>query len=149
MAARGGSRDAENRQTFVDGVVERLGVPPEVVTGDEEAALSFDGATRELRGADATFAAPYLVCDIGGGSTEFVLGDEAGMRAARSVDVGCARMAERHLHSDPPTADEVAAPRVAISAAIAEVETSVPLHEARTLIGLAGSVRKVAGLALG
>src|SRR4051794_20679788 len=102
MVATSASRDAENRQTFVDGVVERLGVPPEVVTGDGEAALSFDGATRELRGADATFEAPYLVCDIGGGSTEFVLGDADGRRAARAGGVGCGRLAARHLPGHPP-----------------------------------------------
>src|SRR4051794_429986 len=98
MVATSASRDAENRQTFVDGVVERLGVPPEVVTGDEEAALSFDGATRELRGADATFAAPYLVCDIGGGSTGVVLGDAGGVDAGGAGGGGCVCLAQRHLH---------------------------------------------------
>src|SRR3954467_9020405 len=136
MVATSASRDAENRQTFVDGVVERLGVPPEVVPGDGEAALSFDGATRELRGADATFEAPYLVCDIGGGSTEFVLGHADGMRAARSVDIGCVRMTERHLHDDPPTTQQVAEARADIERALTVVAETVPVREAASLIGL-------------
>ena len=149
MVATSATRDAENRSVFVDGVVERLGVPPEVATGDEEAALSFDGATRELRGGAGGFAAPYLVCDIGGGSTEFVLGDEHGMRSARSVDVGCVRLTERHLHDDPPTVAQVEAARSDVRAALDEVRRTVDVSAARTLVGLAGSVTTVVALALG
>ena len=149
MVATSASRDADNRQTFVDGVVARLGVPPEVVTGDEEAALSFDGATRELRGGAAAVAAPYLVCDIGGGSTEFVLGDADGMSSARSVDVGCVRLTERHLHDDPPTAPQVDAAREDVRRALDDVRQSIEVPAARTLVGLAGSVTTVVALALG
>ena len=147
MVATSATRDAANRELFVVGVEERLGVAPEVVSGDEEAALSFAGATTGLAGSDV--AAPYLVCDIGGGSTEFVLGDADGVHAARSVDIGCVRMTERHLHSDPPTPDEVEAARRDIGAAIDEVERAVAIRDARTLIGLAGSVTTVTALALG
>src|SRR6185503_6027433 len=96
FVATSASRDVSNRDEFEAGVRGALGVEPEVVTGDEEAALSFAGATRELAGS---VPEPVLVVDIGGGSTEFVLGSEA-VRAARSVDIGCVRMTERHLHSD-------------------------------------------------
>jgi exopolyphosphatase/guanosine-5'-triphosphate,3'-diphosphate pyrophosphatase len=149
MVATSATRDAANRSVFVDGVVERLGVAPEVASGDEEAALSFDGATRELRGGAAGFAAPYLVCDIGGGSTEFVLGDAGGMRAARSVDVGCVRLTERHLHDDPPTDAQVAAARADVGHALDEVRRFVDVRSARTLVGLAGSVTTVVAIALG
>ena len=149
MVATSATRDAENRSVFVDGVVQRLGVPPEVATGDEEAALSFDGATRELRAGSAGFAAPYLVCDIGGGSTEFVLGDEHGMSSARSVDVGCVRLTERHLHDDPPTDAQVEAARADVRRALDDVRQVVDVNAARTLVGLAGSVTTVVALALG
>lgn len=147
MVATSATRDATNRDAFVAGVESRLGVAPEVVTGDEEAALSFDGATRELAGLPS-LPAPYLVCDIGGGSTEFVLGDAAGMRAARSVDIGCVRMTERHLHDDPPTAEQVSAARADIEAAIDVAAQTVAVREARSLVGLAGSVTTVVALAL-
>jgi exopolyphosphatase / guanosine-5'-triphosphate,3'-diphosphate pyrophosphatase len=147
MVATSATRDASNSDVFVAGVTERLGLPPDVATGAEEAALSFDGATRELRQSTAV-PAPYLVCDIGGGSTEFVLGDATGARASCSVDVGCVRMTERHLHHDPPTATEIAAARRDVAAAIAEVTRVVPVREARSLVGLAGSVTTVVGLAL-
>ena len=106
FCATSATRDARNRQVFVDGIRELLGVEPEVITGDEEAALSFAGASSVLpsRGAD-----PVLVVDLGGGSTEFVLGNSDGVIAAKSVDIGCVRMTERHLVSDPPTADQIAA----------------------------------------
>jgi exopolyphosphatase / guanosine-5'-triphosphate,3'-diphosphate pyrophosphatase len=149
MVATSASRDAENRQVFVDGVVERLGVPPEVVTGDEEAALSFDGATRELRGGGPSWEAPYLVCDIGGGSTELVLGDRDGMTSARSVDVGCVRLTERRLHDDPPLAEQITAARDDVCRALDLVRETVDVASARTLVGLAGSVTTVVALALG
>jgi exopolyphosphatase/guanosine-5'-triphosphate,3'-diphosphate pyrophosphatase len=146
MVATSATRDASNRDAFVDGVRRRLGVPPEVITGDQEAGLSFDGATRELRGSG--LAAPYLVVDIGGGSTEFVLGTER-VLAARSVDIGCVRMTERHLRSDPPTEAQIAGATGDIDAAIDLAAETVDLAQAKTLVGLAGSVTTVAAVALG
>jgi exopolyphosphatase/guanosine-5'-triphosphate,3'-diphosphate pyrophosphatase len=148
MVATSATRDATNRDQFVAGVAARLGVEPEVVSGEEEAALSFAGATRELR-ARSDLASPYLVVDIGGGSTEFVLGDQAGPNAARSVDIGCVRMTERHLVDDPPTGQQVDAARADIAAAIEDASASVPVEQAKTMIGLAGSVTTVVALVLG
>ncbi|WP_328748013.1 Ppx/GppA family phosphatase [Streptomyces sp. NBC_00285] len=152
FVATSASRDAENRDEFVRGVIDILGVEPEVISGDQEAGFSFTGATKELTGSDH-LARPYLVVDIGGGSTEFVVGDDH-VRAARSVDVGCVRMTERHLVldgkiTDPPTAEQIAAMRADIEAALDLAEETVPLREARTLVGLAGSVTTVAAIALG
>lgn len=144
MVATSATRDAENRSDFVDMVLEVLGVRPEVVSGDEEAALSFDGATRALDPAEG----PFLVADIGGGSTELVLGTGS-VQAARSVDVGCVRLTERHLHDDPPTAAQVAAAEADVDAALDRVRAVVPVAEARTFLGLAGSVTTVAAHALG
>ncbi|MFI9172180.1 Ppx/GppA phosphatase family protein [Streptomyces lincolnensis] len=151
FVATSASRDAENRDEFVRGVLDILGVEPEVITGDREAEFSFTGATKELTGRD-DLARPYLVVDIGGGSTEFVVGDD-GVRAARSVDVGCVRMTERHLVqdgavTDPPTEAQVAAMRADIEAALDLAERSVPLREAHTLVGLAGSVTTLSAIAL-
>lgn len=146
FVATSASRDAENRDDFRSGVHEILGVDPEVVSGDEEAALSFTGATRELLGT-AGLERPFLVLDIGGGSTEFVLGADH-VEAARSVDVGCVRMTERHLRSDPPTLGEISAAKSDIEAAIDLAAATVPLDRAKTLVGLAGSVTTVAGIAL-
>jgi exopolyphosphatase/guanosine-5'-triphosphate,3'-diphosphate pyrophosphatase len=143
MCATSASRDAANAGDFRAMVVRTLGVEPEVVTGDEEARLSFTGAVRGL-----TAEPPYLVVDIGGGSTEFVVG-ESTVDGAISVDVGCVRMTERHLHSDPPTPAEVAAATGDITAAVDRALAAVPGREARTLVGLAGSVTTVAGVALG
>jgi len=149
FVATSATRDADNRAEFVSGVRTALGVEPEVVTGEEEAALSFAGATRELAGGGgASLPGPLLVVDIGGGSTEFVLGDEH-PQAARSVDVGCVRLTERHLRSDPPTAREVEAATGDIDAAVALAARTVPLGRAGSLVGLAGSVTTVAAIALG
>jgi exopolyphosphatase / guanosine-5'-triphosphate,3'-diphosphate pyrophosphatase len=147
MVATSAIRDAANAADFVAGVTGILGVPPQVISGDEEARLSFTGATAELAG-DASTQAPYLVVDIGGGSTEFVLGTTRQL-AGTSVDIGCVRMTERHLHSDPPLAGEVAAATADIDAALDQVAAQVAVAQARTLIGLAGSVTTVAGIALG
>ena len=144
MVATSATRDASNREVFVDLVRDVLGVDPEVISGDEEAVLSFVGATRGLPAEGA----PYAVIDIGGGSTEVVLGSE-GVSAACSVDVGCVRLTERHLVSDPPTAAEVAAAQVDLDAALDVVAAAVPVAQARTAVGLAGSVTTVAALALG
>jgi exopolyphosphatase/guanosine-5'-triphosphate,3'-diphosphate pyrophosphatase len=148
MVATSATRDAENSAEFVRRVHEVLGVAPEVLTGDEEARLSFTGATRELTGA-AAFAPPFLVADIGGGSTEFVLGGEDGPHAAISVDIGCVRMTERHLRGDPPANAEVAAATADIDAALDRVAAALPAGDASTLVGLAGSVTTVSGIAMG
>ena len=163
MVATSAARDAANAADFVRGVSEVLGLEPEVLSGQEEAYLSFTGATAELaKRPDAR----YLVVDIGGGSTEFVLGGGgsgngggnagagagklpggAGITAA-SVDVGCVRLTERHLHGDPPAAAEIAAAAADIDAALDVVAAAMPAAEAHTLVGLAGSVTTVAALAL-
>ncbi|MFI6935704.1 exopolyphosphatase [Streptomyces sp. NPDC050287] len=150
FVATSASRDAENREEFVRGVLDILGVEPEVITGDQEAEFSFTGATRELAGRD-DLRRPFLVVDIGGGSTEFVVGEDH-VRAARSVDVGCVRMTERHLVADgkvtdPPTPEQIAAMRADIEAALDLAEQTVPLREARTLVGLAGSVTTLSAIA--
>ncbi|MCQ4044383.1 exopolyphosphatase [Streptantibioticus rubrisoli] len=203
FVATSASRDAENRAEFVRGVRDVLGVEPEVISGDDEAEFSFTGATKELAGRD-DLDQPYLVVDIGGGSTEFVVGSQHAhpsptttlnggpsgrgqvssptttlnggpsgrgqvpspttlnggpsgrghVFAARSVDIGCVRMTERHLVrdgrvSDPPTPDQIAAMRADIAAALDLAAETVPLERARTLVGLAGSVTTVAAIALG
>ncbi|WP_091555209.1 Ppx/GppA phosphatase family protein [Micromonospora pattaloongensis] len=145
MCATSASRDAENAEEFRAMVSATLGVPPEVVTGDEEARLSFTGAVRGLA-ADAR--PPYLVVDIGGGSTEFVLGDTT-VHGAISVDIGCVRMTERHLRSDPPTAEEIAAAEADVTAVVDRALAAVPGRDAATLVGVAGSVTTVAAIALG
>ena len=170
MVATSATRDAANAADFVRGVEGVLGVPPEVLSGQDEAYLSFTGATAELTtpgltapglttpgGLAAAPGGPYLVVDIGGGSTEFVLGDgrPPGHPAARSglgalsVDIGCVRLTERHLHGDPPSRAEIAAAAADIEAALDAVAAAMPAATARTLVGLAGSVTTVAGLALG
>jgi exopolyphosphatase/guanosine-5'-triphosphate,3'-diphosphate pyrophosphatase len=142
MVATSASRDAANAADFRDMVRSVLGIDPEVITGDEEARLSFTGAVRGLDGEP-----PYLVVDIGGGSTEFVTGT-ADVDAAISMDIGCVRMTERHLRSDPPTAGEIAAAEKDVTAAVDTALAAVPGRDARTLVGLAGSVTTVAALAL-
>lgn len=145
FVATSATRDARGRADFVAMVRATLGVEPEVISGADEAALSFRGAMDVADGLPE----PVLVVDIGGGSTEFVLGDAAGPRAARSVDIGCVRMTERHLHSDPPTPAEIAAATGDVRAAIGAAALDVPITDAATLIGLAGSVTTVAAMALG
>jgi exopolyphosphatase/guanosine-5'-triphosphate,3'-diphosphate pyrophosphatase len=143
LVATSATRDASNRETFVWGCREILGVEPEVVTGAEEAALSFAGATRDRPGDP-----PYLVVDIGGGSTEFIRGGST-PDAAASVDIGCVRLTERRLRSDPPTSAERAAAVADIDAALDVVAEAVDLSSPATLVGLAGSVTTVTALALG
>lgn len=145
FVATSASRDAGNREAFVEGVRDRLGVVPEVISGVEEAGLSFEGAVRGL--PPGLVAPPALVVDIGGGSTEFVLGGSVPEHSA-SVDVGCVRMTERHLAGDPPTAAEVAAARSDIDAAVARAGRRVPFRQAGCLVGLAGSVTTVAAMAM-
>jgi hypothetical protein len=146
FVATSASRDARNRDDFVAGVRARIGVSPEVISGGEEARLSFRGAVASPAVAAAA-AGPRLVFDIGGGSTEFVLGVDAPV-ASRSVDIGCVRLAERRLRSDPPGADEVAALAADADAAITEAAKDVPFGEAASMVGLAGTVTTVAALAL-
>jgi exopolyphosphatase/guanosine-5'-triphosphate,3'-diphosphate pyrophosphatase len=154
MVATSATRDASNAAEFTAGVQRTLGVLPAVITGQEEARLSFTGATAELGGPGAAVSGapqpPYLVVDIGGGSTEFVLGSGGGDGlSAISVDVGCVRLTERHLHSDPPQPAEITAARADIDRALDDVAAAVPVATARTLVGLAGSVTTVTAIALG
>ncbi len=150
FVATSATRDAENRAEFVDGVRSLLGVEPEVVPGPEEARLAFRGATSEL--AEDGLTGPFVVVDIGGGSTEVVrgggTGTEPAIEAARSVDVGCVRLTERHLSTDPPTAAQIQAARADVAVALADVAGSVDLSGVRHLVGLAGSVTTVAAAAL-
>ena len=150
FVATSASRDADNSDVFVAGVRERLGVEPEVVAGAEEAALSFTGATRGLVGRRPE---PFCVVDIGGGSTEVVVGGSRDgvpeVRAARSVDVGSVRLTERHLAGDPPTPAEIGSARADVDAALDVVERTVDLGDVVTAVGLAGSVTTVAAAALG
>lgn len=144
MVATSATRDASNRNAFRELVVSTLGVEPEVVTGDEEASLSFLGATADLDVSDG----PFLVLDIGGGSTEIVLGTSS-VEAAKSVDIGCVRLTERHLRDDPPTAEQIAAARQDVDEALTRALAVVPAEKARTAVGLAGSVTTLGALALG
>jgi exopolyphosphatase/guanosine-5'-triphosphate,3'-diphosphate pyrophosphatase len=140
-------RDAGNADVFARGIEQRLGVRPEVVSGDEEAALSYDGATRDL----GDVPAPVAVLDIGGGSTELILGDaHRHVRAARSLDIGSVRVTERLMPSDPPTPAELAAARDVVDAALDTLPSyDVRIGDARTLVGTAGTVTTVAALLLG
>jgi exopolyphosphatase/guanosine-5'-triphosphate,3'-diphosphate pyrophosphatase len=179
MVATSATRDASNAAEFTAGVLDILGIEPEVITGAQEARLSFTGATAELAGpgraggaggATAGLAPPYLVVDIGGGSTEFVNGSDAGQAGdgapdegtpgdggpgelrAISTDIGCVRLTERHLRADPPTGTQVAAATADIDTAIDAAAAAVlggPGPAPRTLVGLAGSVTTVAAIALG
>ncbi|MEP7054576.1 MAG: Ppx/GppA phosphatase family protein [Actinomycetota bacterium] len=146
MCATSATRDAENRDEFVHGVVDILGVEPDVISGAVEAATSFRGATATL--ATDAFPAPYLVVDIGGGSTEFVLGETSVLQSI-SVDLGCVRLTERCLQSHPPTEPEIARATAQIDERLDEALSVVDASPARTLVGLAGSVTTVAALALG
>jgi exopolyphosphatase/guanosine-5'-triphosphate,3'-diphosphate pyrophosphatase len=146
FVATSASRDAENRDAFVSGVRQRIGVEPQVVPGSEEAALSFAGATRELLADGLT--GPFVVVDLGGGSTEVVRGGSS-VEAALSVDIGCVRMTERHLADDPPSSQQIAAARRDIEAALDRVAEVVPLDGASSLVGLAGTVTTITACALG
>ena len=143
FCATSATRDATNRHLFVDGVRERLGIELEVISGDEEAALSFAGAIKDLDPSNG----PFLVVDIGGGSTEFVFGTST-VEAARSVNIGCVRMTERHFASDPATAEQIELARTDIQAAIAQAAAVVPITTANTLVAVAGTATTVAAAAL-
>jgi exopolyphosphatase/guanosine-5'-triphosphate,3'-diphosphate pyrophosphatase len=149
FVATSASRDASNASDFVAGVAEAFdhyGIAPEVISGDEEASLSFRGATGDLR--EAGVAGPYLVVDLGGGSTEFVRG-EAAIESALSVDMGCVRMTERYLRSDPPDHAEIRDAARDINAAIDEAAEAVDFEGVSTLVGVAGTVTTITAHALG
>ncbi|WP_084079007.1 Ppx/GppA phosphatase family protein [Demequina sp. NBRC 110057] len=145
FVATSATRDASNRDEFIAGVHERLGVEPEVISGHEEAALSFRGAVSVV---DPALTPPYLVVDLGGGSTEVVLGENA-PAAAHSMDVGCVRMTERHLTADPATPEQISGAVADVQAALDVAITHVPLAQTRTLVGLAGTITTVTAQALG
>jgi exopolyphosphatase/guanosine-5'-triphosphate,3'-diphosphate pyrophosphatase len=145
--ATSAARDAANRDALFDPAEAVLGVRPELLSGDDEARLSFLGATASL--ADLGAPPPYLVVDIGGGSTEFVLGTDAPVGLV-SVDMGCVRITEQFLHSDPPAPEELSNAVSAVRDHLTDVERAIPdLREAHTLVGLAGTVSAVAAIEQG
>jgi exopolyphosphatase/guanosine-5'-triphosphate,3'-diphosphate pyrophosphatase len=142
--ATSAARDATNRDQFFDPATEALGVRPELLSGGEEAELSFLGATASL-----DEPAPFLVVDIGGGSTEFVVGTDAPAGKC-SLDIGCVRITEQFLHSDPPAPEELSAAVSVVRDQVADVVRAIPeLRTAKTLVGLAGTVTTVAAIELG
>lgn len=143
FCATSATRDAANRDLFIYGVRQILGVEVEVIPGEEEARLSFNGATKELLQSDA----PFLVVDIGGGSTEFVYGNKE-VEFAKSVDIGCVRMSERHLKSQPVEMSQVAQAIIDIDKAIAQAAAVVPISTAKTLVAVAGTATTIAAAAL-
>jgi exopolyphosphatase/guanosine-5'-triphosphate,3'-diphosphate pyrophosphatase len=143
LGATSAVREAANRDELADGVLKLTGEPMEVVSGEEEAALSFLGATRDLRDVPA----PYLVLDIGGGSTEFVLG-EAKPTHAISTRMGSVRLTERYVHSDPPSPENLDTLGEAVTSVLAKVEERMPVREARTLIAVAGTATTMQGIEL-
>lgn len=150
FVATSASRDASNAAEFVDGVVGAFGdldVRPEVVSGEEEAALSFTGATIGL--AESGAESPYLVVDLGGGSTELVRGSGTTVEQAISLDMGSVRLTERHLSDDPPTPEEIRVASAEVDAALDEAERTVDLSGIGTLVGLAGSITTTTAHALG
>jgi len=147
MVATSAARDVANREQFFAMTSEVLGTVvsgavAEVITGAEEAELSFRGAVGELDASEA----PFVVVDLGGGSTEVVLGSDD-VVAAHSANIGCVRLTERVLRSDPPTDDEIAAARSVVRDALAEVLEVVPVDKARTWVGVAGTMTTLAALA--
>lgn len=143
FCATSATRDARNRELFIDGVETILGIKPEVIPGLEEARLSFLGATSALPDSDA----PYLVVDIGGGSTEFVLGS-SDVEYAASVNIGCVRMHERHLHENPVTKEALDRAIIDIDRAIETASQQVPFERAKSMIAVAGTATTVAAASL-
>jgi len=143
FCATSATRDASNRELFTSGVKKILGVEVEVIPGEEEASLSFIGATKELSQSDG----PFLVVDIGGGSTEFVFGAEK-VEFAKSVNIGCVRMSERHLNLQPPTMAQIAEAIVDIDIGITQAAKVVPISQAKSLVAVAGTATTVAAAAL-
>ncbi|KFI65800.1 Ppx/GppA phosphatase family protein [Bifidobacterium cuniculi] len=153
FVATSATRDARNRSDFEDTVESILGVRPEVISGTEEADLSFLAATSMTRRAD--LEPPFIVIDLGGGSTELVLGGDGEsasatkVQAAYSMDIGSVRMTERHFHHDPPTQGEIDAAVEDIDAHVTEAFRTVPAGQARTIIGVSGTVTTMTALAMG
>jgi exopolyphosphatase/guanosine-5'-triphosphate,3'-diphosphate pyrophosphatase len=149
MVATSATRDARNREAFFGMVRDTLGVDAEVISGDEEANLSFVGAVGDLDPDDG----PFVVVDVGGGSTELVIGTlddgKATVQAARSVDIGSVRITERCLAGDPPTADEVETARELATTILDEAFDTVPVEGARTWVGVAGTITTLSAVALG
>lgn len=143
FCATSATRDATNRDLFINGVKERLGIEPEVIPGEVEAALSFQGATKDFNKAQG----PFLVVDIGGGSTEFVFGTEK-VDFVKSVNIGCVRMSERHFTGGDADPGQIAAAIEDIDEAIAQAAKIVPIKDAQTLIAVAGTATTVAAAAL-
>ena len=143
FCATSATRDATNRALFIDGVKERLGIEPEVIAGEVEAALSFIGATKDFDKNQG----PFLVIDIGGGSTEFVFGTDK-VEAARSMNIGCVRMSERHFTGDQPDPGQIASAIEDIDEAIRQAAKNVPITAAKTVIMVAGTATTVAAAAL-
>jgi exopolyphosphatase / guanosine-5'-triphosphate,3'-diphosphate pyrophosphatase len=142
--ATSAARDAANRDDFFAAAEAALGAKPELLSGEEEARLSFLGAT-----ADLTEPSPFLVIDIGGGSTEFVLGT-TDPEALRSIDVGCVRVTEQFLHSDPPVAEELSDAVSVVRDFVADIAREMPgIADAKTVVGLAGTITTVAAVELG
>lgn len=148
FCATSATRDAANAAEFTDGVRSRLGIEPEVLPGEEEARLAFAGA---LRGVDAPPGDSVLVFDIGGGSTELILGESGGAPAAAySMDIGSVRLHERRMGGDPPSAAQVAACVADIDAALDGAEAAgIRLATVETVIGVAGTVTTIAAGTLG
>jgi exopolyphosphatase/guanosine-5'-triphosphate,3'-diphosphate pyrophosphatase len=140
FVATSATRDAQNKAMFIKGVIDRLRVVPEVIAGVEEAALSFDGATRSLR---QKHSAPFLIIDLGGGSTELVIGDEQ-PTGAYSMDVGCVRMTERHTPGGNPTKEQEEAIRTDVRNALKVAAAKVDWKKAQTVVGVAGTITTVA-----
>ena len=143
FCATSATRDATNRELFIDGVRERLGIAPEVIPGEVEAALSFQGATRDFPATDG----PFLVIDIGGGSTEFVFGTTT-VEFAKSMNIGCVRMTERHFTGGDADPGQIAAAIEDIDEAVAQAAKIVPITKSKTLIAVAGTATTVAAAAL-
>ena len=146
FVATSAARDVKNRESFLQGVRDRVGVEPEIISGEEEARLTYDGATRQLANRQDV-ARPVLVLDIGGGSTELVMEEHPGSGLLGvSVDVGSVRITERRLHSDPPLDDEVAEAILDVRAALDTVD--LPLTSAGSLVGVAGTVTTLGAMVL-
>ncbi|NDK31056.1 Ppx/GppA family phosphatase [Nesterenkonia sp. Hz 6-5] len=145
FVATSASRDVSNRAEFISGVRERLGVEPDVIRGSEEAGFSFSGAASVL---DWDSERKVLVVDLGGGSTEFVLGTCNGAEHAISTDMGCVRFTERHMRTDPPTETECSMAVFETLSFLENVAQVMPLHETETVIGVAGTVTTVTAHAL-
>jgi exopolyphosphatase/guanosine-5'-triphosphate,3'-diphosphate pyrophosphatase len=149
VAATSATRDAANRQEFLDGVRSLVGVEPEVLSGAEEAAASFLGATWDLAAGES--ATPTLVFDIGGGSTELIAGVGLGQDPPTvvSLDIGNVRLTERHIHSDPPTPEEVAAVRADAEGELATAKEQLGDQPVERVVGVGGTATTLTAVSLG